>query len=230
MMLGIGPKLRDARIEQNLSLRELAAKTDVSASLLSQIENNKANPSVRTLHSLADALELPVDYFFPEREEHDDDVGEMAGLDKLPVAEFTASELRMQQAASPNGADSLATKIFEQNGYVEPGPKSPILRKDGRPTIQLEGDVSWARLTPNKEEELEFMEITYQPGATSGARMSHHKGREFVLVMAGELTLDLGFDQHKLYSGDSTIFDSGTPHRLSNHGDEPMRALSVICH
>ena len=57
-MLGIGEKLRNARIDQNLSLRELAAKTDVSASLLSQIENEKANPSVRTLHSLADALAI----------------------------------------------------------------------------------------------------------------------------------------------------------------------------
>ena len=36
---GIGTKLRAARSSQNLSLRQLAAKAEVSASLLSQIEN-----------------------------------------------------------------------------------------------------------------------------------------------------------------------------------------------
>ncbi len=224
-MLGIGQKLRDARIKRSLSLRELAAMTDVSASLLSQIENDKANPSVRTLHSLADALELPVDYFFPERDERE----AQKDLETSPNSEFTASELRMQHAEVPDGTESIATQIFEQNADIATESNSPILRNDARPTIQLEGDVSWARLTPNKEEALEFMEVTYQPGATSGERMSHHKGREFLMVMAGTLTLDLGFEQYKLYPGDSTIFDSETPHRLSNHGNEPMRALSVIC-
>ncbi len=223
-MLGIGEKLRNARVKQNLSLRELAAKTDVSASLLSQIENEKANPSVRTLHSLADALALPVDYFFPERGE---EATAAADLTELPTSKLTASQLRMQQAAVPNGVDSLATQIFAQHSAEQ---KSPILRKSARPTIQLEGDVAWARLTPNKEEGLEFMDIAYQPGASSGTRMSHHSGLEFVLIMEGELTLDLGFEQYTLYAGDSTIFDSETPHRLSNQGDVPMRALSVIIH
>ena len=45
-MLNLGEKLRAARMGQNLSLRELAARAEVSASLLSQIENGKANPSV----------------------------------------------------------------------------------------------------------------------------------------------------------------------------------------
>ena len=68
-MLDLGEKLRATRISQNLSLRELAARAEVSASLLSQIENGKANPSVRSLHSIADALSMPVDYFFPNGDE-----------------------------------------------------------------------------------------------------------------------------------------------------------------
>lgn len=226
-MLGIGQKLRNARVEQNLSLRELAAKTEVSASLLSQIENEKANPSVRTLHSLADALDVPVDYFFPQREE---EVQGAVDLSERAKSDLTASQLRMEQASAPDGADSLATRIFDQNGHATSDVDAPILRSHARPTIQLEGNVTWARLTQKKEEGLEFMEITYQPGATSGERMSHHSGREFVLVTAGELTLDLGFEHYKLYPGDSTIFESSTPHRLSNLGDEAMRAISIICY
>ena len=55
----IGKKLRAARRAQQLSLRELAGRAEVSASLLSKVENGKANPSVRSLHSIADALSIP---------------------------------------------------------------------------------------------------------------------------------------------------------------------------
>jgi quercetin dioxygenase-like cupin family protein len=58
--------------------------------------------------------------------------------------------------------------------------------------------------------------------------MSHHNGREFQLVLAGEMLLELGFERYRLKAGDSIIFDSTTPHRLSNAGQEPMRAISVI--
>ncbi|MEZ4659236.1 MAG: cupin domain-containing protein [Caldilineaceae bacterium] len=215
-MLGIGQKLRDARLAQNLSLRDLAAKTEVTASLLSQIENEKANPSVRTLHSLADALGLPVDYFFPDRDE-----GDAENTRAVAASELTASELRQQQINGVNSSPPIFTPPPEKA-------LSPILRAHERPTIHLQGDVTWARLTPGKEAGKELMEICYAPGATSGERLSHHSGREFVMVLAGELTLELGFDQYKMAPGDSAIFDSETPHRLSNYGEEPMRAVSII--
>lgn len=220
-MLGIGKKLQDARKKQSLSLRELAAKTDVSASLLSQVENEKVNPSVRTLHSLADALSLPIDYFFPTRQKPEESSASKTGK---TTPQPTISELPTQTLPQ-NGANGHAVQDVVAS---ETMPNSPILRAVDRPTIELEGNVSWARLTPNKENGLEYMEISYQPGAASGERMSHHSGREFLLVTAGELTLDLGFEQYVLYPGDSAIFDSTTPHRLSNQGDGPMFALSIV--
>ena len=64
--LVIGEKLRAAAKERKMSLRELAAKAEMSASMLSQIENGKAFPSVRSMYNIADALHVPVDYFFPD--------------------------------------------------------------------------------------------------------------------------------------------------------------------
>ena len=40
--------------------------------------------------------------------------------------------------------------------------------------------------------------------------------------------LQLGFRQVTLQAGDSIVFDSTTPHRLSNKGSNPMRALWVV--
>ncbi|MCL4395421.1 MAG: cupin domain-containing protein, partial [Chloroflexi bacterium] len=65
-------------------------------------------------------------------------------------------------------------------------------------------------------------------GATSGASMSHHEGREFGLILEGELVVELGFERHALCTGDSIIFDSTTPHRLTNACTKPARAVWVV--
>lgn len=225
-MLGIGEKLRHARQEQGLSLRELAAKIEVSASLLSQIEHGKSNPSVQTLHCLADALSLSVDYFFPATERANQDA-----LERMAI-QLTPSQMRLQQIEAEQGQPQ-SMRVSELSKAPISGERtvelaSPILRAQARAVIELQGNVTWSRLTPSKERGQEFMEIYYEAGAASGERMSHHRGREFFLVLEGELTLDLGFEQYVLQPGDSAIFDSETPHRLSNLTEKPMRAVSVI--
>jgi transcriptional regulator with XRE-family HTH domain len=63
----IGPRLRAQREHLGLSLRELARRIGVSASLISQIERDKVNPSVSTLYSLVRELRLGMgELFSPE--------------------------------------------------------------------------------------------------------------------------------------------------------------------
>jgi transcriptional regulator with XRE-family HTH domain len=166
----IGDNLRSARLEKGWSMRELAAEAEVSPSLISQIENGRTMPSVRTLYSLAEALSLPV------------------------------------------------TKHLDQ----------PVLRRKDRPRIPLQGGIIWERLTQSAEQAIELIQTEYPAGASSGNRMSRHAGREFGLVLEGELTLELGFDTYVLQSGDSITFDSTRPHRLVNNGSFPMRAIWVV--
>ena len=54
----IGQRLRDLRAKRNLSLDELARRSGVSKSMLSQIEQNKANPTVGLVWKIARALEV----------------------------------------------------------------------------------------------------------------------------------------------------------------------------
>jgi transcriptional regulator with XRE-family HTH domain/quercetin dioxygenase-like cupin family protein len=214
-MFDIGEKLRAARHSRNMTLRELAAKVDLSASLLSQIETGKTNPSVMSLYNIAAVLEMPVDYFFPTSGAP----AAEAAVESHVVA-ATASELRMTQSQA-----SGAELRFEEHPHSSPG---PVVRAAMRAKIELMGGVTWERLTPRAEEHAEFLAICYSVGADSGPAMSHHSGREFTLVIEGELLLELGFERYLLTAGDSFIFDSTTPHRLSNPGPVPMRAISVI--
>jgi DNA-binding XRE family transcriptional regulator/mannose-6-phosphate isomerase-like protein (cupin superfamily) len=60
----IGPRLRAQRERLGLSLREIARRLGVSASLISQIERDKVNPSVSTLYALVRELGLTMGDLF----------------------------------------------------------------------------------------------------------------------------------------------------------------------
>ena len=60
-LLALGQGIRTQRQLSKLSLRDLAALTDVSNAYLSQIERGMHEPSVRVLRSIAEALEIPAD-------------------------------------------------------------------------------------------------------------------------------------------------------------------------
>jgi len=213
----IGEKLRAVRRKQQMSLRVLAQKAEISASMLSQIETGKTFPSVRSIYSIAAALAVPVDYFFPDLG-NEDHFSREASLNT--PEEMTASEMREAQM---NQAFELGAAGFAPRALI-----SPVVHCADRPTIELKGGIAWARLTAFAETEAEFLEIRYAPGAMSGTHMSHHEGREFGLMLEGEIVVELGFEAYPLQQGDSIIFDSTTPHRLVNKSSQVARAVWVV--
>jgi transcriptional regulator with XRE-family HTH domain len=60
----IGSRLRNRRRALGLAVRELARRTSVSSSLISQIELGKSMPSVTTLYAIVSALDLSLDQLF----------------------------------------------------------------------------------------------------------------------------------------------------------------------
>jgi len=212
----IGEKLRAVRQERKISLRELADRAEISASMLSQIETGKVFPSVRSLYSIAAALGVSVDYFFPEQNSNSSAPEPLAAN---AATEMTASEMRNAKVSGVTG------NVTE---FPPPTQTSPIVHAASRPTIELMGGVTWSRLTAHAEAEAEFLEINYAPGAMSGANMSHHEGREFGFILEGELVIELGFESYTLKAGDSIILESTTPHRLINKGPDSMRAVWVV--
>ena len=215
--LAVGEIVHHARHEQKLSLRELASRANVSASLLSQIESGKVTPSITSLYHIAEALSLPIDIFFPKNKK------ESAQSSPIPTAPSNLEDQRQTQHF-----------VHEERAEYRPGADpgrsagySPLLHPEARKVLELMGGITWARLTPCAEDGMEFLEISYAVGASSGADMIHHTGREFGLLLEGTLLLELGFERYELHPGDSTIFDSTRPHRLTNIGEIPVRALWV---
>jgi len=57
----LGRFIREQRQRARLSLREMARMASISNAYLSQVERGLHAPSVRVLHALADALDVPIE-------------------------------------------------------------------------------------------------------------------------------------------------------------------------
>ena len=65
----IGHRIKDLRKEAGLTLKQLAEATELSAPLISKIENGLAMPSIPSLRVIADALKMNAGYFFRDEDE-----------------------------------------------------------------------------------------------------------------------------------------------------------------
>ena len=63
----LGNRIRARRIAAKLSLRELAARTGLTASFISQVERGQTNPSIDSLRLIAKALKVSILHFLSDR-------------------------------------------------------------------------------------------------------------------------------------------------------------------
>jgi len=62
----VGVQIKRWRLERGLTLANVAERSGLNVGYLSQIENDKASPSLQCLVSIADAVEVPAAWFFME--------------------------------------------------------------------------------------------------------------------------------------------------------------------
>lgn len=62
----IGERVQALRKNKKITLRELSKNVNISISFLSDIENNRSNPSVEKLKSIATGLDTTVSYLLGE--------------------------------------------------------------------------------------------------------------------------------------------------------------------
>lgn len=109
-------------------------------------------------------------------------------------------------------------------------PRDPVQRATSRMSIRLGSGVVWERLTTESIRNVDFLFVTYEVGGASSPENEYqrHSGQEWGYVLAGKLKVRIGFEEFVLGPGDAITFDSGTPHRLVNAGDEPVRAVWYV--
>lgn len=64
----LGTRIREKRLEQKLTIRELAEGAGLTPGFLSQVERNLTEPSITSLRKIAQILGVPIFYFLMERQ------------------------------------------------------------------------------------------------------------------------------------------------------------------
>jgi transcriptional regulator with XRE-family HTH domain len=110
------------------------------------------------------------------------------------------------------------------------GTGTPVLRPGERPALELETGVTWYRLTPRHEEDVDFLYVVYGVDGESCPpdAMMVHRGREYGLVLSGRLGATVGFESYELAPGDSIVFEARSPHRFWTIGAEPAIVVWTI--
>lgn len=67
----VGPRIRRAREERGLTVRDLAARAGLSAGLISQVERGLTDPSLQTLRAVAKVLNTPLFDLFSDADPDD---------------------------------------------------------------------------------------------------------------------------------------------------------------
>jgi transcriptional regulator with XRE-family HTH domain len=222
---GLGPRIREARADRRISVRQLARLVDCSASMISQIERGRAHPSVATLYDISIALQISLDGLFSDDRHPRTQLGQTGPEDSLaePKAVIPGPEDRLM--ADERTGSGNPGRQPEPHAVDRENPA--ILRKGARRTIYLAHGVRWELLMPVPERSAEFMEVYYPPGGGSVEKghAIRHNGREYSVIIEGVLSVQLGFEQYQLEPGDSMAFDSAIPHRYWNAGTEPVRGI-----
>ncbi|WP_413759808.1 helix-turn-helix domain-containing protein [Streptomyces sp. MMBL 11-3] len=197
----VGARIRRARTAKGMSLRGLAREIGVSASLISQIETGKSQPSVSTLYAITTALAVPVESLFGA-----------AGEEPAPVT-----------AALPGAEPDARGRALAAFAAAAGRGTGPLVARGEREVLELDSGVVWERLGRVPGADVDFLLVTYPPGGSSsgpGALM-RHPGTEYGYLTSGELVLTLGAEEYVVRPGDAVGFESATPHRYRNDGREP---------
>lgn len=148
----LGATIRRLRLARSLTIQELAERSGVSAGMLSQIERDRANPSLRILSQLRDALGASISALFEEGPPEPAEPPFVARANRRPRLELGYLQKELLAVGSPGGMQMMVLHLppgadsgdhplmapVEKGGLVLEG--AFVLRVGGRETVLAEGD------------------------------------------------------------------------------------------
>jgi len=172
----VGRQVRRWRAERGLTLARVADATGLNIGYLSQIENDKASPSLACLSSLASALDVPIAWFL---------VDETANPEVQRAADRRWRELPGGRASRVDARGSTDISIVEAQSepgkttglHTHPGDEHHVVLSgryrmtQGEHVVELgPGDyLRWDGLTPHDVET-----IGDEPGSLLIVRLTRH--------------------------------------------------------
>lgn len=124
-------------------------------------------------------------------------------------------------------ADALESPIFYF--LLDEQRDGPLVRREDRKTLVFpESHQVYELLSPDLNRKIEMIQACLKPGASTCERPLSHSGEECMVVLQGEMLIQIGEEEYRLRKGDSIYYYSAIPHKITSIGDEVLVFISAI--
>jgi transcriptional regulator with XRE-family HTH domain len=153
--MDIGAKIRAIRKRKEITIAQMCEGTGLSKGFISNVENNHTSPSINTLQTIANFLNIPLPYLLLEKQEH------MRVVKKSERTYSTHNHLKVEHIASKSGLRMMIVEfppgesIGEENAHegqeVHLVLEGKVFAQQGEDSAVLEsGDsFSWNACAPH---------------------------------------------------------------------------------
>lgn len=194
-----GAKLKARRRAKGMTLKQLAEKTKLSISLLSEVERGLAQPSMSSLKKIAQAMGFSLFDFGDEK-----------------------GQVDARTSRPPKRLKRTHPQIDYENDIqvVRAGKRKKLIYPKLPAVFEL--------LTPDLNRAYEVLYVRYKRGFTSGPEpVVDPPGEKCVFILSGCLEMQLGKKTFRLLKGDSVSYPSDAPVSLRVIGDEACQAVCI---
>jgi transcriptional regulator with XRE-family HTH domain len=201
----ISNRLKKKRLQAGISIRELARRTGLTASFISQVENEKANVSLDSLRRIAEALGVQMLYFLSE-------------FDQANGHELRA----VTEASITTGGMEEAQNLMDRT--------HPLIKSQMRPRMFLpDAGITYELLTSRLDHKMESFLGRMNPGTGNVGNKLSIPTEEFIFVISGALRVGIGDIIYLVEAGDSIYFNGQELTCLASGSDtEETVWLSVV--
>jgi transcriptional regulator with XRE-family HTH domain len=160
-----------------------------------------------------------------------DDLAARSGVSKGMLSQVEQARTNPSVATICRLATALGVSVATLVEAPEM-PSARVVRADEAVTLwagSREGSAARLLVGSGTSQQVELWDVRMQPG-DGYASEAHPSGtRELLMVIDGELTLELDGIPHQVCAGDAIAFVADRPHAYRNRGTAPLRySLSVI--
>jgi transcriptional regulator with XRE-family HTH domain len=155
------------------------------------------------------------------------EVATAAGISESFLSQLERGRTNATIATLQRLATALAIEVSDL--FASGNARPRVLPREAREFVAWGELGRKALLTPKPFHSLEVVVARFEPGGSTGDEpYTHGDSEELLVVVEGEVHVQLGTDVHELGVGDSVLYQSSTPHRVSNPGHEGAEVMFVI--
>jgi transcriptional regulator with XRE-family HTH domain len=106
---------------------------------------------------------------------------------------------------------------------------SPVVRREERHVVD-DNHCRREYLMHLDDPLLEVAELLMRPGSSTRPKLASHSGRDYGIVLQGQVRIEFDSGHEELGEGDYIAFDASRPHRVVNETGNEARVIWIIAH